>query len=120
MKLHKKDFSKWQRVKENVLCLCEQLVVCVHVIVSFPGCSCDDVRTTAPSPLMDVGDLQSDGDERTEHHLQRGTYQNTCLTMIIRLFMKCHCCFVYCFSEYAVLCCTFNSFCNNIGIFDVF
>lgn len=33
-------------------------------------CSCDDVRAAASRPLMDVGDLQGNGNERTQHHLQ--------------------------------------------------
>lgn len=46
---------------------------CECVRGSFPGCSCDDVGAAASCPLVDVGDLQGDGDERTQHHLQRGT-----------------------------------------------
>lgn len=47
----------------------------------FLGCSCDDVGAAAPRPLVDVGDLQSDGDERTQHHLQRGTHHRAFSTM---------------------------------------
>lgn len=49
--------------------------VCVFVcffLFSLCGCSCDDVGATASRPLVDAGDLQGDGDERTQHHLRTG------------------------------------------------
>lgn len=36
-----------------------------------PSCSCDDIGATAPRPLVDPGDLEGDGDERTQHHLEK-------------------------------------------------
>lgn len=39
-------------------------------------CSCDDVRAAAPRPLVDVGDLQGNGNERTQHHLQSTLHQH--------------------------------------------
>lgn len=35
------------------------------------GCSCDDVGAAAPRPLVDPRDLEGDGDERTQHHLEK-------------------------------------------------
>lgn len=52
--------------------------------VCMRGCSCDDVRATASHPLVDVGDLQGDGNERTQHHLQRGTHHETFSAMTIQ------------------------------------
>lgn len=49
------------------LCVC--LFVCFFLF-SLCVCSCDDVGAAASRPLVDAGDLQGDGDERTQHHLE--------------------------------------------------
>lgn len=60
----KEDFSVWAG-----RCL---FGMCVCLIAS----SCDDVWPTAASSLVNVRDLQGDGNKRTEHHLFIGWNEN--------------------------------------------
>lgn len=59
--------------------MCACACVCAVLV-----CSCDDVRAPASRPLVDAGDLQGDGDEGTQHHLQRGTRHETFSAAIIQ------------------------------------
>lgn len=52
--------SKWSGLRALCFSLC---------------CSCDDVRATPSRPLVDVGDLQGNGNERAQHHLQWTLHQ---------------------------------------------
>lgn len=51
---------------------------CVYVwfcsfffILPPPGCSCDDVGSSAPRSLVDPRDLEGDGNKRTQHNLEK-------------------------------------------------
>lgn len=52
--------------------------MCLHMSVRvffgwfvFFTCSCDYIWATASCPLVNVRDLQGNGNERTQHHLKR-------------------------------------------------
>lgn len=66
--------TTYKRSFETCRSMCGCLCVVLFLFFSIlppPSCSCDDVGSAAACSLVDPRDLEGDGDQRTQHNLEK-------------------------------------------------